>query len=147
MTWTYGGDPSANNRDEVRFLIGDVDSTQPLLTDEEIAYAIAELNSNYATAAFCIDRILSKGYMADREVGDLKISGSQVAAHLKAVKKDLLQRDSGSRVPFFGGMTEASRETYDLDTSLIQKTHWEGQFDHPGVNLPGDGLTANSSST
>ena len=40
MTWSYSGDPSASSLDEVRFLVGDTDSTEQLVQNEEIAYAI-----------------------------------------------------------------------------------------------------------
>jgi len=36
MSWSYGGDPSASDKDFVRFTLGDTIQTDPLLTDEEI---------------------------------------------------------------------------------------------------------------
>ena len=41
MSWTYT-DPNTSDRDKIRFLIGDTDSTDPLLSDEEIAFTLTE---------------------------------------------------------------------------------------------------------
>lgn len=78
MAWTYGGDPSANNRDKVRFLIGDTDSTNELLQDAEITFLFNEWNSNaYLAAAHACDSLAAKfAGKADnsKSVGDLSIS-------------------------------------------------------------------------
>lgn len=78
MAFTYGGDPSANNRDKVRFLIGDTDSTNPLLQDAEILFLFNEWNSNaYIAAAHACDSLAAKfAGKADnsKSVGDLSIS-------------------------------------------------------------------------
>ena len=42
MTFTYSGTPSASQRDAIRFLLNDTDSTDVLLQDEEISYLIAD---------------------------------------------------------------------------------------------------------
>jgi hypothetical protein len=51
MTWTYSGNPAASDRDMVRFLIGDTDTTDQLATDEEIAWAVNLASNNYEAAA------------------------------------------------------------------------------------------------
>lgn len=40
MSWTYSGDPSSSELDECRFLIGDTNSAEPIMQDEEIQYLI-----------------------------------------------------------------------------------------------------------
>ncbi len=49
MAWTYGGDPSANARDAIRFLIGDTDTNDQLLNDAEIAW----INNQVTGSAAC----------------------------------------------------------------------------------------------
>ena len=41
MTWSYSGDPGNSDRDAIRFRITDTTENDPLVTDEEIAYALA----------------------------------------------------------------------------------------------------------
>ena len=78
MTWTYGGNPSSPPRDEVRFLVGDTDTTNQLLTDEEIAYLLAQWNNSaYIAASHGCDSLASKfAAKSDysKSVGDLSIS-------------------------------------------------------------------------
>ena len=64
MTFSYSGDPSSSALDEIRFLVGDVDSTDALLQNEEIAYAIASWDpihkSNIFTASVVASMIAAK---------------------------------------------------------------------------------------
>jgi hypothetical protein len=79
MTFTYI-DPGANNRDAVRFLIQDTDSTTPHMTDEEIAYLLTTWDNNPYDAAIAAAEIISGQYAHrtnySRSVGDLSISES-----------------------------------------------------------------------
>lgn len=84
MTWTYSGNPSASNRDAVRFLIGDTDSTNELLQDGEIAFLLSQANDDiYSAAASGCDVLASKFSSksdTSKSVGDLSLStqyGSQ----------------------------------------------------------------------
>lgn len=78
MAWTYGGDPSANNRDKVRFLIGDTDTNNQLLQDAEITFLLDQWNTNaYVAAAHACDALAAKfAAKSDysKSVGDLSIS-------------------------------------------------------------------------
>lgn len=61
MTWTYGGDPSANSRDWVRFRIGDTDTADQQLSDEEIASLLTDADSAKRVAAlYAVRRLLAK---------------------------------------------------------------------------------------
>ena len=83
MTWTYGGDPSANAKDEVRWLVGDIDSSNPQIQDEEINYVLTlhadpgADRANY-TAASVVARAIAAKYAgkADKTVGGLSIKYS-----------------------------------------------------------------------
>lgn len=79
MTWTYSGDPAANDRDAVRFLVADTDSTDPLISDEEIAYLIS-LFAEPPLAAVGAARAIAAKFSRDadqaRTVGDLTLSQS-----------------------------------------------------------------------
>ena len=43
MTWTYSGDPATNARDSIRFLVGDTDTNDQLVSDEEIAWTNSQV--------------------------------------------------------------------------------------------------------
>ena len=63
MTFTYTGNPSDNDLDAVRFLIGDTQESEPLLTDEEITFLNAQWTlsfSVYWTAAMACETIAAR---------------------------------------------------------------------------------------
>jgi hypothetical protein len=78
MAFTYV-DPTSGDRDKVRFLIQDTDSTDPHLQDAEINYLISTWGNVYAAAAYAAEAIA--GAYAhktnySRSIGDLSISES-----------------------------------------------------------------------
>lgn len=78
MTWSYSGDPSASSVDQVRFLMGDTDSTNPQLSNEEITYLLNAWNNvpYLAAAEGCMAIAGKYQSKADfsRSVGDLSIT-------------------------------------------------------------------------
>lgn len=63
MSFTYSGNPSNSDVDAVRFLIGDTDSTEPLLQDEEIIYLSSMWTmqwSIYWTASMAAEAIAAR---------------------------------------------------------------------------------------
>src|SRR5574343_147039 len=99
MTWTYSGDPSSSTLDEVRFLIGDTDTNDQLLSDEEITYLIG-VNAdqgtgyhNYLAASSACNAIAAKyAKMSDKTVGSLSIRYSQKHSQYLALAQDLLKK-------------------------------------------------------
>lgn len=87
MTWTYNGDPSSNDRDQVRFWLGDTDSTDEQLSDEEIAFLL-DINADEPLSA-AIDG--AQGLMAkysretNRAVGDLQVEAQAKVVHYAAL--------------------------------------------------------------
>lgn len=80
-TYTFSGDPRSSLLDEVRHLIGDTDLRpgQPMFTDEQILYAIAESGSSPRSAASSLlDQASMRAAMAptSRTVGDLSVTYS-----------------------------------------------------------------------
>lgn len=59
MTWTYNSDVSTD-RDKIRLLIGDTDTTDQLLSDEEIDFVSTQQPNNYYAAAQCCETIAGK---------------------------------------------------------------------------------------
>jgi len=78
MAFTYV-DPSSGDRDKVRFLIQDTDSTDAHLQDAEITYLVSTWGNVY-DAAIAAAEIISGQYANktnySRSIGDLSISES-----------------------------------------------------------------------
>lgn len=136
MTWTYSGNPGATNRDAVRFLIGDTDNTAQLVTDEEIAYMLAqEGTSTSAAARICRSLAAKYARYMDQSVGDLSISYSQRYQQFSelAVK---LESDAGSRVgiPYAGGISKTDKGSREMDTDRLLPSSRVGVHDYPGLS-------------
>lgn len=87
--WTYSGDPTKSAKDAVRYLIGDTDSSDPLVKDPEILFAIGQRSSNYGAAAFICSSLAAKfSRQADTGDRDMRTNLSQRAASFRAMAKD-----------------------------------------------------------
>lgn len=134
MTWTYSGNPSASDRDAVRFHVGDTDTTDQLVTDEEIAYALTQQPSIELAAALICDAIAAKFTReADRRVGDVSLSASQQAEAYRTKARDLRTSGYSLALPSFGGRSISEKETLDSDSDAVQPSFRVGQDDHPGI--------------
>jgi hypothetical protein len=62
-TFSYSGNPASSDRDAIRFLVGDTDTTEPLIWDEEIDFLITtwlNKNSVYWTASTVAEAIAAR---------------------------------------------------------------------------------------
>lgn len=75
MTWTYSGDPASTDNDAIRFLVGDTVSTDPLVENEEIAFALAQRGSTSGAAA-TICRSLAAKFAREADTHDDRLSTS-----------------------------------------------------------------------
>jgi hypothetical protein len=124
MTWTYGGDPSANLRDEVRWRAGLTDPNDQLVSDEEIGFALVSVDDDpvEAAALACehVAKIFSRRAEAEQlgrrreEYGDraakfqqrahdIRVEGGSDAAGVNAPQIYVSERESAltdlTRVP------------------------------------------------
>ena len=131
MAWTYI-DPSTNDRDKVRFLVGDTDTNDQLVTDEEIAWALD--NENVYNAAATIALAISSKFarLADKTVDDLSIKYSQRAKNYADLAAELRTRANKRSFakPYLGGASKAQKDSDVLNTDLVQPEFKKGQFDY-----------------
>jgi hypothetical protein len=101
VSWTYSGDPSLNDKDTVRFLIGDTDTDEQQITDEEINFLLttwAAGRSMYYVAAQAADAIAARyareaSYSADGtsvSLSDVQAKFAELAVRLRAQHQSLL---------------------------------------------------------
>ena len=141
MSWTYGGDPAANARDAIRFLIGDTDTTDQLLSDEEIAWVNSEASGTstgttalYDAAYRCCLTVASKlAREADKQIGDLSVSMSQRAKAYReqaASLKALSGREGGVPIPYAGGITISDKDIDEENSDIFRTWFSSGQFEN-----------------
>jgi len=137
MTWTYSGDPGSTSRDEVRFLIGDTDNGDQIVSDEEIAYAIAQEGNNRLAAIRVIRATAGKyARKVDKAVGDLKMSYGQIAKHYMDLAVFLESSDDNLYAPmaYAGGITHSGKDSVKADTDRVDPSFTKGVHDNPENN-------------
>lgn len=109
----------------VRHLIGDVDVTEPMLSDAEIAYDLGAAAGDTTVAAVNCCRRLQARYaaMADTEDGELSVKASQLYDHYKdlaaTLANPLSAGGSGGAVPYAGGISVADGRARDANTDRV----------------------------
>lgn len=144
MTWQYDPTelPSAatsgltNASDEqkknfVRFLIGDVNSSRELTSDEAIFAAMStEANVFHAAArvALAIAQDVMAGGLEDQKVGETRIRTKQ-AADLRILANELRNRGATHMLPSAGGIYKVDREAANESTTVLQPAISRGMHD------------------
>lgn len=145
MTWTYDSTVSTN-RDKVRLLIGDVDSANPLVSDEELCFLEGENDASiYDTAVAAIDVAIAllARKPESKSVGPLSLSYANRIKNLEATRARIdamLQARQGVPTPYAGGISRADKETNETGDDA-DKEFRLGQMDAPG-GLLSDDLTS-----
>lgn len=120
--FSYSGNPNTNPKDAVRFLIGDTDSTQPLLMDGEITYFLTQYNNTPLNAAIqCCESIAAKfTRMSDEKVGTVDVKFSQKAKQYTAMRDTLRQRLAlNDATPYAGGISQADKHANDANADRV----------------------------
>lgn len=143
MSWTYD---LSNTNGQVRFLIGDTLSTDPVSnTDEEITFCLATNNSDiYKSASFAcrawaakLNQALSvdqgsQGWKLDRQ--------GQVGRLLKrAIELDSQAASFSGVTPFAGGISVSDKQSRESDTDRVRPGNTVSTHRTPGLPNSGDG--------
>jgi hypothetical protein len=140
MTWTYTADPGSNVRDEVRFLLGDTDSTDQQVSDEEILWTLDETPNTYIAAALCLEALASKvsGRATNRAIGSLSISYLNRAQELLSRAKALRARASLKVArPYVGGTSKMEKEVNRQNEDLVQPAIRKDMHTNVGEDVTG----------
>lgn len=123
MTWTYL--PAAmRNLDRVRLLIGDTDSADPQLQDEEITFFLTEAGNPRAAAVQAVEALIGRyARQVDRAIGGeggLSVSASQKVAHYQQLLVTLKERARSRPVPFAGGISQSQKDAQEERTDRVR---------------------------
>lgn len=139
MTWTYSGDPTDSTKDALRVLLGDTDSTDQLLSDEELQYFADQWSNIYQAAAAASKAIAGRfARFMDKEVGDLKIAYSQRYAHYSNLCDEFTAQGTSmlTVAPYAGGISKADKETNQSNTDRVAPDFVKDQFDSEMNSVP-----------
>lgn len=138
MTFTYSDTSVSTTLAKVRLRIGDTDSTDPLLTDEEIAVYTGDTTDINLCAVQCVEAILAKLARQIQHSG----AGLSGSAQMKFDQYErLLERlkkaaGRGRIQAFAGGVSDSRNDSLRNDTDFPQPQATVGRddYDRSGVN-------------
>lgn len=120
MTWTYNTS-LATDRDRIRLLVGDINTSSQLYSDEEIAGLQSLYGSVLLTAAAVCDALAAKfSRSVSFSVEGLSISNSEKSDNyrkLAAILRARATSDPGAFGPaFVGGISTAAMDAVDANS-------------------------------
>ena len=136
MSWSYSFDPASNHRDKVRFLIGDTDTADQQLQDEEIDAVLEDSSDDpYLAAINCAEGLSAKwSRKANKSVGDLSISYGSVAKSFSDLAQRLRRTASLQlAAPYAGGISIADKDSVEDDSDRVVPAFSVGMHDYPGT--------------
>lgn len=102
---TYSGDPATSELDAARFLVGDTDIDNLVLSDSEVDFLLANNNDLYSAASEYATTLGAHfGRKADKSVGDLSIRYSDRRDHYLELA-DKLADEAGTKGGALVGIT------------------------------------------
>jgi hypothetical protein len=136
--WSYDGFPGDNLKDEVRFILGDTDSTDQLFSDEEIYYLLQYFPNPIASAAFAAEKLATQ-FARDastKAVGDLKITLTEKGRSfgVQAARLWILSKQYRGRPQCYaGGISKADRQNQINNTDRVPPDFYRHMNDLPGT--------------
>lgn len=121
MSWTYLGDPSASQTAQVRFLIGDTDTTDQQLQDAEIAWLLTQSPNTYRAAAAACDGLSAK-YARKADIGSGPFKGSfSQRAKAYATLATRLRKTAARRGAsvYVGGISRSDKTNHESDADRV----------------------------
>lgn len=139
MAWTYSNDPANSTRDELRLFVGDTNSADELLSDEEVAYYLGRHSDNALAAApeACEGIAAKYSRQANTSNQGLSVAASERAKAYLRLADELRDRSSMVAEVFAGGLTISGKDSLADDSDAIQPAFKIGIDDNGGgVNYP-----------
>lgn len=128
----------ATDKDKVRLFIGDTDSTQPLLQDEEIISLLAMFGSVAVASSTACKNIAARfARYADRVTGDISVRYSQIAETYRALADEIKTSLSAlnAPMPYAGGISHADKRAREEDTDRVRPAFTVDLDDNPSVGF------------
>lgn len=140
MTWTYT-DPGSIPRDVVRFLVGDTDSTDPQLSDEEIAFLLSQQSNPYRAAALAAGSLAAKfSRQVTKSVGTLSLSLSDKAQRYRDLSAQLkleAENNTSPPIPVSTAGSIADKQSRSADPDWNGPEFSRHQFDDNSLHGAG----------
>jgi hypothetical protein len=145
MEWTYTNDPTNVPRDAVRLLIGDTDVDDQRVTDEGIAFFLAQAGGDAYGAAALAARSIAAKYSTevDSRFESVSANYSQLSKNYYELAKRLEQQSkkfgsAGLGIPLAGGIRVDDMRSVNDDSDRVMPKFNRDQFAWPPNEYRGD---------
>jgi hypothetical protein len=147
--WTYdssdlGVSTSTGRLNSVRLLVGDTDTTDQQVQNEEVTFSLSQASDNIYNAASWICRVVAAKYsrlVTTQIDGALKAEYSGLAGQyaLLASQIEVLgKKTSGKALGVFaGGISSTQAYVVEQDADRVKPAFVLGQFDNPNYTTDG----------
>lgn len=144
MTWTYDvATLGTNTTADVRLMIGDTNTLDQQLADEEIAWLITQEGSTYLAAARAAETIAAKySREVDMKGGGIDLRASQAAAAYTILAIGLRTKARMFVAPYAGGISASDKDANTTNTDRTPPAFWTGMETNPGAPGPTDAPTS-----
>ena len=145
MTWSYVG-PSTSDKDEVRYRIGDTNTNDQQLSDEEIEFELTQTGGVLAAAIECCRALQAKySRMVDKSVDGLRMSYSQRQKQYADMILTLTEKlVATGAMPYAGGISIADVRAVDEDPDRMPRKFTDNQFNFPNISANQEGYPSDS---
>lgn len=131
LRFTYDGDPTSSDINQVRYYTGDTDQATAQIDDREIEAALTESTNPRIAAAICLEALSSKYSMrANITVGEVSEDLGEISEKLKAAAEAMRTEAGKHALPFFGGLTKSGKVSLNSDSDAVQNSFRKGMFDN-----------------
>ena len=134
--WTYDVTMlSTSPITQVRLLIGDTNTMEQLLQDEEINFILSLETNIYKAGWRCCETIAAEyARWVDTQVGDLKVKASQKFEQYTHKAKQLrAQSYTHDLSPYAGGITIDDKSTQEQDPGRVPPFFARNKNEYPGT--------------
>lgn len=132
MTWTYDGSAINTDMERVRVLVGDTDTNDQLLQDEEIDFSLTKFSDVNLAAGHAARMIAAKlSRRVDRSIGKLRVGGSKAAQMYMELAESLESQAYSAAEVFIGGQSIEGKRALEENTDLPRAAFSRHQFSHP----------------
>ena len=140
---TYAGS-TIGMRNQIRFVVQDVQTTRQLLQDAEIDW-VQTLEANaYMMAAFCCEILVARaGNVKDKSVGGLSLTYD--VEFYRGLAATLRARGMTNQMPYCGGISIGDKLAQQDNADWVPPRFFRGMFDNPRAVQPSSSVEDGSS--
>lgn len=137
MTFTYSSTDLSTTLARVRMLIGDTNSADAQLTDEEIDFFTDTYGNVFFAAAAACDAVASRyARNVSKTVGPLSLQfGDRQQQYRDLAARLRYQGATGGLAVYAGGISQSDKDTLEADTDRVNPQFAVGMDDYPGLPL------------